>query len=77
METPQVIASGDATSGTTITVHDRTRKWMFCSSADASVTLDGRYTVHLPAFLTNYITVEGDYQTATIASNTVQYIVFG
>jgi len=77
MEIAQVIASGQTASGNTITVTDRTRKWMFSAVAAATVVLDGKYTIYLPASAPQYVTVEGNYQTATIGTSTVSYIVFG
>lgn len=80
MSDGNIIASGQASASSTVTLTQRTSKWMLAlnaSATSASVVFDGKYTVYLPNLLTSYVAVPGNYQTMAVSGATVNYIVYG
>jgi hypothetical protein len=75
-----IIASGQASASSTVTLTQATSTWMLtlaASTTDASVIFDGKYTVYLPKLLTNYVAISGNYQTMAVSGATVNYIAYG
>jgi low affinity Fe/Cu permease len=74
-----IIASGQVTTGNSVTLTKSSDEWQIVpnTAVATTVTFDDKYVITIPATVTSFTKIPGNYQKMAVSGATINYIVYG